>query len=189
MVTNIFCGKLTRLTAMDPEEMAAAVSRHSRNSEYFRLMGSGPCRPVSKESTKKWIEKQVEDQRVFAFTIRALEDDRLLGDVGLGWVHWSHGDTYIGIGIGERDLWGKGYGSDAMQVALRYAFTELNLRRITLNVYEYNLRAIRSYEKIGFQHEGRIRQYMLREGRRWDLIHMGILKEAWFAANANHQDL
>jgi RimJ/RimL family protein N-acetyltransferase len=189
MNENIFRGELVRLAALDPEEVAAAVSRHSRDSEYFRLMDSSPCRLYTKEGTKKWIEKQLEEQHVFPFAIRALADDRLLGDVGLGHVYWSHGDTFLGIGIGERDFWGKGYGTDAMKVALRYAFAELNLRRVTLNVYEYNPRAIRCYEKLGFQHEGRVRRHLNREGRRWDLIYMGITKEEWLASNAGHQNL
>jgi RimJ/RimL family protein N-acetyltransferase len=189
MDSNLFQGELVRLAALDSEEVAAAVSRNSRDSEFFRLMDSSPCRPYTKEGTKKWIEKQLEEQNVVPFAIRTLAEDRLIGDVGLGQVYWSHGDTYLGIGIGERDFWGKGYGTDAMKLALRYAFIELNLRRVTLNVYEYNPRAIRCYEKLGFQHEGRVRRYLNREGRRWDLIYMGIMKEEWLASNPGHQNL
>ena len=76
-----------------------------------------------------------------------------------------------------------------MKLVLRYAFTELNLRRVTLNVFEYNPRAIRCYEKLGFQHEGRVRKYLNREGRRWDLMYMGIMKEEWLATTTSHQNL
>jgi RimJ/RimL family protein N-acetyltransferase len=85
----------------------------------------------------------------------------------------------VGIGLGEREFWGKGYGTDAMRIILRYAFTELNLHRVTLNVFEYNPRGVRSYEKAGFVLEGRQRGVLLREGRRWDEIYMGILREDW----------
>jgi hypothetical protein len=70
-------------------------------------------------------------------------------------------------------------GTDAMRVMLRYVFNELNLRRVSLIVFEYNLRAIRSYEKVGFVHEGRVRRVMQRDGRRWDFLYMGILREEW----------
>jgi RimJ/RimL family protein N-acetyltransferase len=70
-----------------------------------------------------------------------------------------------------------------MQVILRYAFQELNLRRVSLDTFEYNPRAIRSYEKAGFVHEGRVRKFLLREGRRWDMLFMGILREEWLARN------
>ena len=189
MENNYFCGNLVRLAAVDPEDVAAVVSRHSRDSEYFRLMDSGPCRPLTKEVVKKWIEKDFENEHFIAFNIRTLADDRLIGDVGLGSLFWNHGDTFLGIGVGEREFWGKGYGSDAMKLALNYAFTELNLRRVTLNVFEYNPRAIRCYEKLGFQHEGRVRKYMNREGQRWDLIYMGILKEEWLASTPGRQNL
>jgi RimJ/RimL family protein N-acetyltransferase len=65
------------------------------------------------------------------------------------------------------------------QIILRFAFTELNLRRVTLTVFEYNPRAIRSYEKAGFHHEGRLRGVLLRDGKRWDMLYMGILAEDW----------
>ncbi len=85
----------------------------------------------------------------------------------------------MGIGLGERKYWSKGYGTDAMRIILRYAFTELNLHRVSLDTFEYNPRAIRSYEKAGFKIEGRVRQLLNREGRRWDVIYMGILREEW----------
>lgn len=186
MNTNLFYGDMVRLMELDPDDVSAVVSRHSRDSEYFRLMDSYPCSPHTKEATKKWIEKQLKDENAIAFSIRTLADDRLIGDVGLDGLFWNHGDTFLGIGVGDREFWGKGYGSDAMKIVLRYAFTELNLRRVTLNVFEYNSRAIRSYEKLGFQHEGRVRKYLNREGRRWDLIYMGITKEEWLASVASH---
>jgi len=185
----LYSGESVRLAAIDAEEFAALVSRHSRDSEYFRLQDSSPCRPVAKERVKKWLEKEIEEGHVSAFAIRTLENDHLLGDVGVGGISWNHGDALLGIGIGERGFWGKGYGSDAMKLVLRYAFVELNLRRVTLNVYEYNLRAIRAYEKLGFQHEGRVLKYINREGRRWDLIYMGIMKEEWLASNTSYQNL
>jgi RimJ/RimL family protein N-acetyltransferase len=60
---------------------------------------------------------------------------------------------------------------------------ELNLHRVTLDVFEYNPRAIRSYEKAGFRHEGRQRQALVRNGKRWDLLEMGILCEEWLKLN------
>jgi len=90
----------------------------------------------------------------------------------------------VGLGIGERDFWGRGYGTDVMKLILRYAFMEINLRRVTLTVFEYNPRAIRSYEKAGFRHEGRLRKLLHRDGRRYDELFMGILREEWLEKNA-----
>jgi RimJ/RimL family protein N-acetyltransferase len=89
----------------------------------------------------------------------------------------------MGIQIGEREYWGKGYGTDALRVLLRYAFDELNLARVSLSVLEGNVRAMRSYEKCGFKYEGRERQAWAYEGRRWDEVYMGLLREEWEAMN------
>ncbi len=107
----------------------------------------------------------------------------MIGFTGLDGGAFPKGDTFVGIGIGERDFWGKGYGTDAMKVILRYAFQELNMRRVSLTTFEYNPRAVGSYEKAGFVHEGQARRFLLREGRRWDLLFMGILREEWLTRN------
>ncbi len=88
-----------------------------------------------------------------------------------------------GSGLATAQSWGKGYGTDAMRVILRYGFTELNLKRITLGVFGYNARAIRSYEKAGFTVEGRMRKALYRDGSRADIVFMGILRDEWQALN------
>jgi len=70
-----------------------------------------------------------------------------------------------------------------MKVILRYAFTEINMNRVTLNVFEFNPRAIRAYEKAGFRHEGRMRKVLNKEGKRWDMLYMSILREEWMEQN------
>lgn len=189
MFKNNFYGSLVHLAAIDPEEIGAMLARHSSDTEFSRLEDTSPCIPLTKDVVKKWNEKMLENPNIIAFAIRTLAEDRLIGDVGMGGMSWNHGDAFIGIGIGDREFWGKGYGSDAMKLALDYAFDELNLRRVSLSVFEYNPRAIRCYEKLGFQHEGRVRQSINREGRRWDLVYMGILKEEWLALRAGRMNL
>lgn len=178
---NLFQGELVRLTAANAERDAQTMASWSRDSEYGRLLDSDPALPKSVKSTQENIARWMETDRPdgIGFVIRTLADDRLIGFVGLNGIRWKDGDAFIGIGIGEREYWGNGYGTDAMRVILRYAFTELNLHRVSLNVFEYNPRAIRSYEKAGFTIEGRERQVLCRDGRRYDVIGMGILREEW----------
>jgi RimJ/RimL family protein N-acetyltransferase len=184
-MSELFKGKLVRLAAIDPEEDSKSFSKWSRDSEYKRLLDFAPPRLYSVRASKEWIEKQLEASQpnTYWFAIRSLEDDRLLGDIDLAVTTWGGRDAFVGIGIGERDFWGKGYGTEAMQLALRFAFTELNLRRVTLDVVENNQRAVRSYEKAGFRIEGRERQAIQREGHRWDVLFMGILREEWIKEN------
>ena len=185
MTNNLFTGEQIRLTAEDPEVMAKAMARWNSDSEYFRLLDSDPPRLWSEQKTKEWLEKDIEKENLtdFFFAIRTLDGENLIGFVGLSGLDWNQGDAWIGIGLGEREYWGKGYGTDAMQTLLCYAFTELNLRRVSLTVFDYNPRAIRSYEKCGFVMEGTARGVLHREGRRWDWHHMGILKEEWNLLN------
>lgn len=175
----LFEGELVRLTAIQPEADAEAIARWSLDSEYDRLGDSGSVRPLRAKFIREDIEKAEIRNDVYGFSIHILSDDRLIGFIFLDGIEWSHGTGWVGIGIGERDCWGKGYGTDAMRVLLRFAFEELNLYRVNLDVFEYNPRAIRSYEKVGFVHEGRQRGLLHRDKRRWDLIFMGILREEW----------
>jgi RimJ/RimL family protein N-acetyltransferase len=179
MNEDLLRGQLVRLTHEDPEVLARLESQFHYNSEYLRLLDWDPARHFSPNQMQKWIEKQYENPDEFNFAIRLLADDRIIGGIGLGEINWTHRETFVGIGLGEREDWGKGYGTDAMNIILRYAFTELNLRRVSLDVFEYNPRGVRSYEKAGFVVEGRVRGMVLRESRRWDVIYMGILREEW----------
>lgn len=180
MITKLFEGKLVRLAAAEPEVTAEAFSRWGQNGEYARNLDTDLMRNWSAKKTKEWFEEGQEKNAVseYFFLVRTLEDDRLIGFIDLE-VIWWHRNAWVGIGLGEPEFWGKGYGTDAMRLGLRYAFNELNLRRVSLDVFEYNERAQRSYLKAGFVVEGRIREDIHRNGRRWDVIHMGILREEW----------
>ena len=179
---DLFRGQLVRLAAADTKLMGQLYPRWGRNSEFKRMLDTSPAYPYSEKATQAWFEREQDkaEPDYLIFLIRTLEDDRVIGDIGLDRPN-LHGDVFVGIGIGEPDYWGKGYGSDAMEIILRYGFQELNLHRISLDVFEYNPRAIRSYEKVGFKIEGRYRQFLNREGRRWDMIFMGITNQEWRA--------
>jgi RimJ/RimL family protein N-acetyltransferase len=181
--TDILHGKLIRLAAQDAAEIAPLYVKWAQDPEYLRTLESDPLFPFSAQTVKTQTENDwpSDDPHNIMFAIRTLENDQLIGFADLDYINPIHGDTYMGIGIGEKEYWGKGYGSDALDVILRYAFLELNLHRVTLTVFEYNTRAIRMYARNGFKVEGRHRGYLYRDGRRWDLVEMGILRAEWEA--------
>jgi len=176
---DILNGQLTRLTAVNPDTDAEIIARWSRDSQFWRLAHTEPAYPELARQRKQRIEDRGLDLK--GFTIRLLADERLIGLIGLYTIFWLHREAFMGIHIGERDFWGKGYGTDALRVLLHYAFDELNLRRVSLSVLEGNERAMRSYEKCGFRYEGRERQTWAYDGRRWDEIYMGLVREEWQA--------
>ncbi len=178
----LFQGEQVCLIAPDPDQDAGLFARWMRDSEFVRLMDTDPARLLSIDKHKEWLEKDLVEEGKsdqLYFMIRTLKDKSTIGLIGLNGIRWVHGDAWVGIGLGERDCWGKGYGTDAMRILQRYAFEELNLHRLSITVFDYNQRAIRSYEKAGFSVEGRARKYLNREGQRYDMIFMGILRDEW----------
>ncbi|HSJ56839.1 MAG TPA: GNAT family protein, partial [Anaerolineae bacterium] len=121
----------------------------------------------------------IRDPSTVEFRIYTLDDDRLIGFVALHSLEWNNRAARLVIGIGEPEYRGRGYGSDALRLVLRYAFRELNLERVGLNVNGNNARAIRAYEKVGFRHEGAMRRALRRDGQWQDRIIMGILYDEW----------
>jgi len=184
-MNDIFTGKLVRLSAYDPKEMGEAFAIWARDSEYRRMSDARAASLPSAKRAIEFFEKDLEEMSsaIHFFGVRALADDALIGEMVLEIIDWAGRDAFIGLSIGARSNWNRGYGTDMTNVLLRFAFTEVNLQRVTLSVFEYNPRAIRTYEKAGFRHEGRLRQFLNKEGRRWDMLFMGILREEWLEQN------
>jgi RimJ/RimL family protein N-acetyltransferase len=178
---DLFRGELVRFMFEEPDVRAKAEVRWQCDSEYVRLADNEPILLSSEKKIKEWFDKQVEagpQPERYSFSVRTLEEDKYIGFLGV-WVDLIHSEAWVGLGIGEREFWSKGYGTDMMKICLRYVFTELGLERLSLALHEYNPRALRSYEKCGFRLEGRTRKGILREGRRTDTLWMGILREEW----------
>ena len=132
-----------------------------------------PCGPMTMEQETEWYEKAALEPHMFTIFERAT--GRPIGNCGLHGVDWPNRTTIVGIMIGEPDARGRGYGTEAMRLLLDYVFTVLGLHSASLNVYEFNPAARRSYEKVGFREIGRRRESRWLNGRYWDEIQMDIL--------------
>jgi len=185
MDSDLAVGKLVRLAALNAKVDAEEFARWDNDVDYLRHLNSSPIMPGSARKITEIIEKaQSDDPSTITFSVRSLADDKLIGFIAFDGIDWQHGDTYIGIGIGHPAYRGKGYGTDALRVMLRYGFQELNLYRVQLNVFSYNERAIKSYLKAGFSVEGRQRGMLRRDGQRWDFVYMSVLREEWLNREA-----
>lgn len=178
---KLWQGKLVRLAARDIETNLALDARWERDSAFHRLASDSPAYPITLNQARKFYESRGPNS--FSFAICTLSDNCTIGYIGMWVESWASGEAWVGIGIGERDYWGKGYGTDAMQVILRYAFTELNLFRVSLAALGSNARAIRSYEKCGFVREGEVRDAARYDGQYFTEVGMGILRDEWLKVN------
>lgn len=178
MAQDLFRGSRVRLTGLRKEEAAAMVP-WSEDGVYLRLQDTNLARPQTTEQIAADLEKLADDAHNIVFGIRTLEDDVLIGTVGFFDVEWSNGVAWLGMGIGLAHYWDRGLGSEALGLALRYAFQEMNLHRLTLTVLATNPRAIRLYEKFGFRHEGTFREFGHRDGQRYDMLLYGLLRREW----------
>jgi RimJ/RimL family protein N-acetyltransferase len=175
---SLFRSERVRLAAPVPEDAQSFV-RWNEDSEYVRQTDTDYARPRNAQDYEEETKSIRSDETNMLFHIRTLADDRLIGFVVIHHIEWNNAVGLISIGIGDPDYRSKGYGQEVMQLAMNYAFNELNLYRLGLDVIGDNPRAIHLYEKLGFRHEGAKRKAVHRDGVRVDLLIMGILREEW----------
>jgi RimJ/RimL family protein N-acetyltransferase len=169
----MICGEKTRLRRVERDDIPTFVRWFGDPAvREFLLIN----RPISKAEEENWFENQLKNESIELFAIETNDGENVhIGNIALEDINWLHRHAELGIVIGEKDYWGKGYGSDAIRTLLGFAFHEMNMHRVYLCVYEDNVRGIRAYEKCGFKHEGRMREAIFRKGRYYDELRMGIL--------------
>ena len=134
--------------------------------------------PFSLAQEERWytsLLERLEQGNDVVFAIETAEGVHI-GSVGLHSIGWKDRHAELGIVIGEKEHWGQGYGTDAIRTLLGVAFEEMNLHRVFLRVDADNERAIRCYEKCGFQREGAMREVVFREGEYHDQLIMSVLR-------------
>lgn len=135
--------------------------------------------PLDREAHLNWYNNRVLTGDVAQFIIVDTDTNTDVGSVYLRDIDKQHKKCEFGIFIGEESCRGKGIGSSAAKLIIDYAFQELKLNRVFLRVFAQNPRAIKSYEKAGFKHEGTFRDDVIIDGVAYDMVFMAILKEEW----------
>ncbi len=142
-------------------------------TDYLQLATS----VISIEAEREFLQNLSKDHH---YAIIDAETNQLLGNVGLININHVHRSAEIGIFIGEKNYWSKGYGKEAMSLLIDYSYKKLNLNNIFLRTYSFNPRAIACYEKIGFKKIGEIRQGIFRNLQYNNIILMDILPEDFY---------
>jgi RimJ/RimL family protein N-acetyltransferase len=180
MNLELLRGTKLRLAALSQDD-APRIARWCEDTGYLRLQDTNRAVPKSVAQIEAELEQFNGSADVIVFGIRTRTEDELIGLLGFYEIEWSNQVAWLGMGIGDRNAWGKGYGTEALRLGLQYAFDELNLHRLTLTVIDYNTRAIALYEKAGFRQEGVFREFGQRDGKRYDMYLYGLLRPEWEA--------
>lgn len=134
--------------------------------------------PQTEQQEEEWFNKLGADDKNIVLGIETKEGV-LIGSMGIHRIEWRDGICTTGALIGEKEYWGKGYGTDAKMILLDYIFNTLNLRKVCSAVIAYNKRSLRYSLHCGYKIEGTRRKHIFKKGRFWDLIELGLFKEKW----------
>jgi RimJ/RimL family protein N-acetyltransferase len=162
---------------------AETYHRWRADAEPMALAGWPDRTPLSLVAVERRIERLADEhgKEHFNFIICLLGDGRPIGEAMLFSIDRRNGSAGLGIFIGEAGEWGKGYGTDAVNALVDFAFSALRMERVWLNVGTTNERARRSYEKAGFTLEGTLRRDRYEGGEYTSGDLMSILRDEWTA--------
>lgn len=165
---------LRKMTPMDYEDYASIEDiMQSR-----LLMNDGIPFPPTNADHMKFLSEISSEKDDYMFGIELKEDKLFIGTIAVYLVDWHNSTCHVGISIGPEHQ-GKGYGTDAMKVLLDFIFNYMNVNKVKLQVFGYNKKAIRSYEKCGFSIEGTLKEELFRFGKYHDIFVMGLLRDNW----------
>ncbi len=175
----VIAGRLVYLRPLEPED-ADLVHHWYEDAEYLALMGG---RPVSLAERRTFFERQAADpsDNAMSFIVCLRHDGRPVGRLDLFEIDRTNGNAAFGIGIGNADDRGHGFGTDAVLALCDYVFGQMRLERLWLTTDADNLHAQHVYESIGFVREGVARHAYYQDGRYQDDVRMAILRDEWAA--------
>lgn len=172
-------GETIRLRAIERQDLPLFVEWLNEPEVRQNLLVNVP---LSQAQEDGWFERTLNrplEEQPLGIEVQTPEGWHLVGNCSFFDIDWRNRSTEIGIFIGDKHFWNRGYGTQVMRLMLKYGFNTLNLNRIYLRVYESNSRGIRCYEKAGFVHEGRLRQALFQDGSYIDMLMMSVIRSEW----------
>lgn len=176
---SILYGKRIRLRAVEREDVQKF---HEWINDPEVTLNLALYLPMSMQDEQNWFDglsKRDPHEKPLAIEIRKGKAWKLIGNCGVFGIEFKNRNAELGIMIGDKSEWNKGYGAEAMTLLQRHCFETLNLNRVFLRVYEENVPAVRAYEKAGFVLEGRQRQAVYKNGKYEDVLFMSVLRSEW----------
>src|SRR5256884_4059261 len=182
MKTPYIIGSQIYLRPLEREDLTDRYLSWLNDPEVNRYLESGLF-PSTKADLEQFYQQVAGSQSQVILAIADKGDDRHIGNVKLGPINWVHRKATFGILVGDKEFWRKGIGTEATILTVEYAFFRLNLRKIDLGVYSEHQAAVRSYEKVGFNVEGQLREHVFHEGQYKNCLLMGLLRSEYKRSN------
>ncbi|MFC1652397.1 GNAT family N-acetyltransferase [Planctomycetota bacterium] len=170
-------GSSVALTSVEREDLASLMAW--RNNTEFRKHFR-EFRELNRAAQERWFETQVlGNPDVIMFAIRRLADGELLGCCGFVYINWIHRHADLSLYIGWEDAYidDQGYGYDACDVLLRHGFNELGLNKVWTEIYSFDTKKHKLYDRFGFHLDGKLRQNYFYDGKYWDSLILSLLAE------------
>lgn len=142
-------------------------------------------RPISLKAEGEWIDSLNSKPTSIVLTIETL-DGQPIGVMAMDKIDWKDRRCVTGSFIGEKELWGQGYGRDAKMALLKYAFDTLNLHKVCSSAIDYNQRSVRYNQACGYRVEGRLKQQFFRNGKYCDEVLLAVFRKDWVKAYENY---
>lgn len=136
-------------------------------------------RPISEMEQKEWFSNTVFFKNNYVFGIELISEEKLIGTCGLYDFDAISHKAELRMKIGDHLYRGKGLGTEALKLLIKFGFNDLNLNKIWLRVLANNQPAVKLYKNIGFKHEGILRKDIFIKGNYQDLIVMSLLYEEY----------
>jgi RimJ/RimL family protein N-acetyltransferase len=171
--------QLQPITTTRPDFLDRLAEWFGQDMEMLRELAPRVAYPATRQTEEEWLTQARKASDSYTFMMIERASDQVIGGGGLHALHWPSRRCELGIYIGDPSKRNQGYGAEALQILLRFAFWELNMNRVELHVFDFNARAIAAYRKVGFVEEGRQRQAFWRDGQPIDNVVMSVLRDEW----------
>lgn len=169
--------KDTYLVYLTPQMVTEKYVAWLNDEEVNRYLEVRFGMPHTIESVIDFVKSNYDDPYNHLFAIMLLDGDSHIGNIKVGPVNRHHRFAEVGLMIGEKSCWGKGYGSQAIKMASEYAFRELGLHKLIAGIYENNIASIKAFERAGYSYEGSLKKKFLCNGKYVDQLLFGKIND------------
>ena len=170
-------GERVYFRCMEEQDADSIYSDWLHDEEVTRYLTGVGRFPPTKEALRGYIREMTDSDHDAFFAVHDVKSTEFIGTTHFGPIDWLHRIAAIGIMIGNKEYWGKGYGTEVIRLVLTYAFERLNLHKVTAGIAADNTASVRAFKKAGFRVEGTAKAHFFINGKYCDWLYVGVLKD------------